>query len=450
MGDFDSLSRREFLKKSIGVGAGLGSLALMPRAAFSQDDPDSITLNILAMRMGSTEYIADRSEEWVQRYKRKTGVDVTVNWEFLEEKSLRSQAVQDMATGTGYYQVSQLGTQHVPLMASNDWIVPLDDHFPSDYGADEFVEAVVTGASYQGAQYGVPIYHEATHLIYRHDIFDEMGMEPPSTLGEMREKAKKIDRDRDIAGVVLRGKRGAGLNHVSWKQYLHAFDGDWLRGMNKPYRAAFNSREGRKATEWYADLIRNHAPTGSQTAHWRDVMSLFMAGQAAMTIDATSIGRRIVTDDASQVIGKTSFETFPEGPAGRYPWFFSWNLGVSKVGTQGATREAAIDYVLWAASREMKMDMMSELGTLPARTSTLESQAAKDYYGKPGLSNWLPNTLKSLDIQEASANPVIAKIPEWPSVGDTIGLHLEQIFTGSTSVDGGLEAAAEAINNKSW
>lgn len=407
---------------------------------------ESININILAMRMGSTEYIEEHTDGWIEDYEEDHDVDVSVNWEFLEEQDLRPQVVQDMAAGTGYYQIVQLGDRYLPLLARNDWVVPMEEYFTEDYKADEFVEAVRATASYDDTMYTVPIYHEATQLMYRHDIFNELGLEPPETLEEVTEVARKITEETDTAGIVLRGQRGSGLNHISWKQYLQAFGGEWLENTERPFEPAFNSEEGIRATEWYANLIQNYAPEGTQSAHWRDVMSTFMAGEAAMTIDATSIGRRIVTDDASEVIGKTSFALFPEGPAGRYPWYFSWSLALSKVGTQGLEREVAADYMLWATSPEMKKNMMQAIGTLPARTSTLESEAAQEYYGQEGMSNWLDNTIKSLQIEEAGENPVGGpRIPQWPAIGDTIGIHLESIFTGSVSVEEGLNRAARAI-----
>lgn len=406
----------------------------------------TVRLNVLSMRMGSLEYIKQHADEWIDKYEKEHDVKVKISWDFLEEADIRSQTVQDMAAGTGYYQIIQVGTQHLPLLAENDWVVPMEDYFTEDYKADEFVEAVRSTASYNGTMYMVPVYHEATQLIYRHDVFNELGIDVPDTLTEVTEAAKKISEETDMAGIVIRGQRGAGLNHVSWKQYLQAFGGKWLEDGEPPFKAAFNSKEGIMATEWYANLIQNYAPEGTQTANWRDVMSAFMAGKAAMTIDATSIGRRIVTDKASEVIGKTSFGLFPTGPAGRYPWYFSWNLALSKVGTRGMQREVAADFILWATSPEMKKEMMLELGTLPARTSNLESEAAQEYYGQEGMSNWLDNTIKSLQIEEAGENPVIAKIPQWPALGDTIGIHLEKIFTGSVSVEEGLNQAAKIIN----
>lgn len=414
--------------------------------AFSVAAQETVNINILAMRMGSTEYIQSQTPEWIDQYEENHDVKVRVNWEFLEEQDLRPQVVQDMAAGTGYYQIVQLGDRYLPLLARNDWVVPMEQYFTEEYQADKFVEAVRATASYNDKMYTVPIYHEATQLIYRHDIFNELGLEPPATMQDVTEAAKKITEETDTAGIVLRGQRGSGLNHISWKQYLQAFGGKWLKDGERPFEPEFDSEAGIEATKWYTNLIQNYAPEGTQSAHWRDVMSTFMAGEAAMTIDATSIGRRIVTDDASEVIGKTSFALFPKGPAGRYPWYFSWSLALSKVGTRGKTREVAADYMLWATSPEMKKSMMEAIGTLPARTNTLESEAAQEYYGQEGMSNWLDNTIKSLQIEEAGENPVGGpRIPQWPAIGDTIGIYLERIFTGSVSVEKGLKEAAEAI-----
>ncbi len=406
---------------------------------------EEVELNILALKMDSTQYIDEKTNEWIEQYEKEHDVEVSVNWEYLAEEDARAHAVEDMATGTGYYQIAQVGTQHITLMAANDWLVPVEDYFTEDYRADEFVEAVETGASYDGKMYGVPIYHEATHLFYRHDVFEELGIEPPETLAGMKEKAKMITEETEMAGVVLRGRRGAGLNHVSWKQFLHAYGGKWLKDFERPYEPAFNSEEGIKATKWYAEMIRNYAPEGSQTAHWREAQAMFMSGEAAMMIDATSISRRVLTDESSQVKGDVSFKLIPKGPEGRYPWYFSWNLGISKPGTEGLTREVAADYVMWATSPEMKIDMMEDLGVLPARETTLNSDKAEEVYGDPNMSNWLSNTIKSLNIEEAAENPVIAKVPEWPAIGDTIGIQLEEIFTGSKTVEEGLSEAAKTI-----
>ncbi len=412
-----------------------------------QAEAQEVNINILAMRMGSTEYIEEVQDRFIEKWAEE-GVEVDVNWDYMEEEDLRPHSVEDAASGVGHYQIYQLGTQHMPLMAANDWVVPIEDYFTEDYAADEFTGAVVEGASYQDTMYGVPIYNEATHLIYRHDVFEELDLDPPQTLEEMKEKAAYIDEQRDdMAGVVLRGQRGAGLNHVSWKQFLDAFGGEWLTDLEPPYEAAFYSEEGLEATEWYAEMIREYAPEGTQTDHWRDVMSNFMAGEAAMTIDATSIGRRIVTEEASEVIGQTSFELIPEGPAGRFPWYFSWNMAVSEPGTEDElTREVATDFLLWATSQDMKLEVMHEAGVLPARSTTLEMEEVQEFYDDPGMSNWLENTLASMDIEEANENPVIVQIPEWPAIGDTIGIYLEEIFAGTRSVDDGLREAAETID----
>lgn len=412
-----------------------------------QAEAQEVNLNILAMSMESTEYMEAVQDRFIEKWADE-GVEVSFSWDYMEEEDLRPHAVEDAAAGVGHYQIYQVGTQHIPLMAVNNWIVPIEDYFTEDYAGDEFTGAVVEGASFEGTMYGVPLYNEATHLIYRHDVFEELGLNPPETLEEMKEKAAYIDEQRDdIAGVVLRGQRGAGLNHVSWKQYLNAFGGEWLTDLEPPYEAAFYSEEGIEATEWYTEMIREYAPEGTQTAHWRDVMADFMAGRAAMTVDATSIGRRIVTEEASEVIGKTSFALIPEGPAGRFPWFFSWNLVVSEPGTQDElTREVATDFVLWATSQEMKLEIMHEEAVLPARSTTLEMEEVREFYDDPGMSNWLENTLESMEIEEARENPVIVQIPDWPSIGDTIGIYLEEIFTGALSVEDGLREAAETID----
>ncbi|HYS89771.1 MAG TPA: extracellular solute-binding protein, partial [Bradyrhizobium sp.] len=67
--------------------------------------------------------------------------DIALNWVTLEENVLRQKVTTDIATKSGQYDISTIGTYEVPIWAKKGWLVPLDD-LGADYDIDDLLPAI--------------------------------------------------------------------------------------------------------------------------------------------------------------------------------------------------------------------------------------------------------------------------------------------------------------------
>ena len=73
--------------------------------------------------------------------------------------------------------------------------MPLDDLFEKyadDYGLNEISESMRTGMSYDGKLYALPMQAQMFVMAYRADVFEDLGLDVPTTFPEMIEAAEAI------------------------------------------------------------------------------------------------------------------------------------------------------------------------------------------------------------------------------------------------------------------
>ncbi|MEM2489467.1 MAG: sugar ABC transporter substrate-binding protein [Thermoplasmata archaeon] len=289
-----------------------------------------------------------------------------------------------------------------------------------------------------GVYYGVPVYGETTQLMYRRDLFEAEGIKVPETMDELWEVAKHFYRPPELYGIVLRGLRGEGMNVYIWTCFLRAFGGEYLRDKE----AVFNSPEAVKATTFYRDLITKFGPPGCSSFSWSDVEDLFKAGKVAMIIDASDFATRLEDPTKSLVVGKVGYAPVPAGPAGRFPSIYTFGLSISAVGCKTEKeKEAAGLFIGWATSKDMERvrAMMGDVSI--SRKSAFESTFFKEKFGK------YPGRIESAVQGYKEALPDYRpRIPEWPDIGDRLGIILEEIFAGKRDVKEGLDEAVAYAN----
>ena len=84
-------------------------------------------------------------------------------------------------------------------------IVPLDDLFAEWPDSEQFVESTLAPLTIDGKLYGIPYNTNARAMVYRKDIFEENGLEVPTTWGDFVETARKITEltDGETHGPTL-------------------------------------------------------------------------------------------------------------------------------------------------------------------------------------------------------------------------------------------------------
>jgi len=102
------------------------------------------------------------------------------------------------AGGDSPYDIVHGANAQVGEWAGVGWMMPLNDlveKYRDEYNLDDIPEKAWEGVTIDGQIYGVPIVGNTLHLIYRQDVFDELGLSVPDTYDEVMEVCNTIGFD---------------------------------------------------------------------------------------------------------------------------------------------------------------------------------------------------------------------------------------------------------------
>lgn len=260
----------------------------------------------------------------------------------------------------------------------NGWLEDLTPYFANDdeYDLDDFFEASLDSCTKDGKLYGIPLVAESQIVYYRKDVFEQNGItEFPQTMDEFLEVARKLtDKENDFYGFVGRGKTNQVVTQFS--TYLRSFGGDF----NTQTESLINTPEAIEAYKFYGQLLGECGPAGAVNMSWPEAAALFAQGKAAMFADADAIYANVTETENSAVADVTGFEIMPAGPAGRAPFYAV--IGGFSVSPFSKNKEAAVEFIKWATSKEMDVKMAQQVKNPGCRASTWDNpEATKDWPG---------------------------------------------------------------------
>lgn len=398
----------------------------------SADQPLAGTkITVLLRSLPETDFIVSRLDE----FKAKTGV--VVELATFPEQQLRDKQVQDFSSGACQFDVQVIDSVFVPEFSAAGWMMPLDELLTEEYNVNDLPDAVRGLLSRDGKLYGLPVYAEITHLMYRSDVFEKLGLQPPTTFEELEATAKAIvESDEDMSGIAYRGLRGNGMNVYIWSQWLRSYGGEYLDENSNPI---FNNEAGVKATEEYARLLQTYGPEGVANFAWDDVQTAFTSGKVAMIIDANNFYTRIEDPERSEIAGKIGYANVPAGPAGQFPGNYTMGFGISACGPEtDAEKEAAAEFIMWATSADMQMASVDAGIVSQTRTSVLSSEKFQQAFAK----DWLDSTIESWAMTDPNYRPLFSG---WRTMGDTIGIAVQDVIAGTKDAKTALDEAAAQV-----
>lgn len=402
--------------------AGAACAALLPLAATAQDTAQDTaackgklsSLNVIGQGMPAVTALDAHLAEFNARW------DTEVKITLLGENERRAKARLDASTGAGSYQVLYIDEANLAEYVSAGWVHPIADVVPAAYDIADFRVDLANVASSGGVLYFAPFVGGGDVMMYRKDLLEAKGLGVPQTLDEMVAAIKALnDPAGKVYGWSARGQRGSGMNVWRWTPFFRAYGGEWLQD-GAP---AFASEAAVKATELYIELMEA-APPGVGTFNWSDSVEAFRGGQVAILIESDVFGPWMEDPSKSQVVGKVGYAPPPD-PLPSAGWAHGW--AVSSVGTEDdCARQIAGDFVGWATSKEMEQQRLAAgIASDIGRVSTLQSEA----YQKSVPREYIDALLAT----GAKTNLLIMASPAWPEIGDTLGLALEELFTGTRS-----------------
>jgi sorbitol/mannitol transport system substrate-binding protein len=378
--------------------------------------------------------------------------DIAVNWVTLEENILRERVTTDIATGGGQYDILTIGNYEVPIWGKQGWLVPLE--FDAAYDVDDLLPAIRGGLTVEDELYGAPFYGESAFLMYRTDLLEKAGMTMPEnpTWEFVGEAARAMtDRSADINGICLRGKAGWGENMALIGSMANSFGARWF---DEEWTPQFDQPEWKEALQFYADLMKDAGPSGASSAGFNENLTLFQQGKCGMWIDATSAGSFVSDPKQSTVADKVAYTIFPnkEGVDNHGNWLWSWNLAIP---TSSKNAEAAKTFITWATDKEYTELVAENEGwaNVPpgTRTSLYENQ---QYLDAAAFADEAKAAMDAADITKPTVQPVpytggqFVAIPEFQSIGTTVGQLFSAVLAGQSSVDDALAQAQSSTERE--
>lgn len=411
-----------------GSGGGTSDEGADASGAFDWKRYDGSTIEVLLNQHPWQQAIEPRLEE----FEELTGI--TVNVSALPEDQFRQRVQVNLSARSDALDVFMTGpTAEGRLFQENGWyadLMPFIDN-PSltsdDYAYDDFSADVLAADTIDDEVIGVPIQIETTMLYYRTDVFETLGLTPPTTLDELETAAKTITDSGELYGFTGRGKGASATSQFT--PFLYNFGAEWNTADGK---AAFNTPEGIEAFEYYGDLVREYGPEGAVNNSWQEILPLFQQGRVAMFPDSSVFATQLIDPAASTVADSVGFLPVPAGPGGDTQAFYGWDLAMSNF---SENQGAAWLFMQWATSPDVVEAVQAEDGVAGARTSIT------------AFPDTLPaEWVEAFDASRQNAvsqHPTIAQVPE---ARDAIGAALVTAIQGG-DVPSAVEEAAGTFDS---
>jgi multiple sugar transport system substrate-binding protein len=216
-----------------------------------------------------------------EEFRRLTGIEI--EWLLLPLEQVYARTRVDTARGSGHHDIfyidqSWLGQFSPHLEEVGAWLDRTDLAYP-DWDYADFMRPLVRHtASFQGRVIALP--YDITLFIgmYRRDIFQQLGLQPPVTLPAYLETAREIDR---ALAPKVRGTTGQlQVGHYALLCHMSA----WLWG----HGGSFFHADGRPALEdpgalaslEYLLELRRHMPGRAISWDWHGESRSFARGEA--------------------------------------------------------------------------------------------------------------------------------------------------------------------------
>ncbi|NTJ44375.1 sugar ABC transporter substrate-binding protein [Agrobacterium larrymoorei] len=372
--------------------------------------------------------------------------DIQVEWVTLEENVLRERVTTDIATNGGQYDIMTIGNYEVPIWAKQGWLLPLEK-LGDNYDVNDMLPSIKGGLTVDGKLYAAPFYGESAMIMYRKDLFEKAGLKMPEnpTWEFIGDAARKItDRNTDINGICLRGKAGWGENMAFITALNNSFGGRWF---DENWKPQFDQPEWKSSLQFYVDLMKDAGPSGAASNGFNENLTLFQQGKCGMWIDATVAASFVSNPKDSTVADKVGYALFPtHGELKNHGnWLWSWNLAIPKSSKKA---DAAEKFISWATSKDYSALVASKEGwaNVPPGTRTSLYKNA-DYEKAAPFAKTTLAAMNAADITKPTVKPVpytggqFVAIPEFQSLGTTVGQLFSAVVAGQSSVDDALAGA---------
>lgn len=265
--------------------------------------------------------------------------------------------------------VAEMGTTWTPEFAEQGAFSE-----QPDIGEGKYVSSLVDAATYDGKVWGKPWYAGARGLIYRKDILEKAGVEPPKTWDDMKAAAKAIkEKGGGVYPIAY-----TGLTEHMYLPTVWQAGGEIATQDGDSWKSALGSPQAAEAIKYYTDFYKEgYVPKAAIGWEEPDAQEAFINGDIAMLIGG-GWGYEAIVDTKKSLADKIGTALEPAGPSGEGTAFAGGShLVVFEESDNKDLANAFVDFML---EPDNLNEFTSQIGFLPG---TVDGIQASGYLEDP-------------------------------------------------------------------
>ncbi len=388
---------------AVGCVAALAALAACSSGGSSGSTSSNSNSGTVTVAVVSNPLITGQMIPLTTSTFEKQNPGIKVKFATYTEGDLRAAIEKNVSTHSNAFNVIMIGPYEAPLFAKNGWLTDLSKQYVASdpgYDAADLLPPIAKALSYKGDLYAVPFYGESSMMFYNKTLFQQAGLTMPHnpTWAQVEGFAAKLNQPGKVSGICLRGLAGWGDNMAALDTVVNTFGGQWF-DMN--WKPQLTSPPFVEATNFYVNLVRKYGEPGASNDSFNQLLTLYGQGKCAMWYDATV-------------------------------WKF----------------------VSWATSKQYDDLVAAKYGwaAVPPGTRTSLYNNPKYQQAAKAFASITQESINSADPEHPTLNPVpyvgvqYVDIPQFESLGLTVGQQIAGAIAGTESVNQALQAGQSAAS----
>ncbi|MGM1017280.1 MAG: sugar ABC transporter substrate-binding protein [Actinomycetota bacterium] len=308
-------------------------------------------------------------DEVATAFEDETGA--TVEFEEVQWADAHDRFVTSIAGGTTP-DVAETGTTWTAEFADAGALAPIDEYVDAEDGLrDDLVEGLEVAGTYDEELYGMPWYAGVRSIIYRADVFEELGLEAPESWDDIIAAGEAIKAEYpDMLPFPVAGDAEFQVYPWVWGAggEVATQDGDtWTSELDSP--------ESQAGIEFYTGLATEHGFSSAGATTWKetDLRDSFTQGNVAMMLSGSWTPKSLVEENPD-LEGKLGAAVIPGQDEGISPSV----LGGSHLSVFNTSEnpELAWEFVKLMTVGEFAEKWADETGYFPGVQSAMEEALA--------------------------------------------------------------------------
>lgn len=363
---------------------------------------------------------------------------ITVDYEAVDWDTLHEKFTVQVSSGDSP-DVATLDMTWIPTFASNGLLANLTDVSGGEMNGepitDQYTPGGVEAMTFEGDLVTMLFDFDVYALYYRTDVFEDKGVEVPTTWDEWKAAAQQVAEDTDGDGECDRYCLEVDGETFHWSQLLYQNGGSILN--EDQTQAAFNSPEGVEAVEFYKSFIDDGTGilwTSSQGDRQNGIkderIGMFTDGPYYMGI---------MKSGAPEMKGQWGVAA---APMAEEPGSYLGGTGLS-IPVNAAHPQEAWLFISYMLRPENATKIFTIAGAAPGLTAALQSEEVDQPDPFFSGQNTLPVFLETMST--ATHFPYVS---QWDRIQSLIDSGLEAAFLEKQPIQEALDDAAAKVNDE--